>query len=137
MEKVGNIIGILSYFKVKKIKDNSVELESLNPESKIEKMEVDSLILEGELFSADTFDKTEKVNKHDLVKVLLHSGGKPFTVSYEKENGEERILRGRFMSHDADLGRSLVWDFEKNQPRQVDHRTIEFIIVNKVKYILK
>lgn len=60
--------------------------------------------------------------------------------------GKQRIMKGRHYGHVDDLGRVHFIDMEiKRDPtkdydtrsRQVDPRTIQYLIVNKVKYILK
>lgn len=60
--------------------------------------------------------------------------------------GKERVMKGRHYGGVDDLGRVHFIDMEiKRDPtkdydtrsRQVDPRTIQFLIVNKVKYILK
>lgn len=57
--------------------------------------------------------------------------------------GELRVMKGRHYGHMNDLGRINFVDMElpDNDPaggeRQVDPRTIQYIIVNKVKYNLK
>lgn len=60
--------------------------------------------------------------------------------------GKERVIKGRHYGHVDDLGRVNFIDMEiKRDPtkdydtrsRQVDPRTIQYLIVNKVKYTLK
>jgi hypothetical protein len=57
--------------------------------------------------------------------------------------GELRVMKGRHYGHMNDLGRINFVDMElpdndpANRERQVDPRTIQYIIVNKVKYNLK
>ncbi len=90
--------------------------------------------------SADTFESEEGVTKTELARKLVDAGPAPFTVCYRKARGEERILRGRLLEHEDLLGRSLVHDFdvEKGTPlREVDHRTLQWLIINGVKYTLK
>lgn len=57
--------------------------------------------------------------------------------------GELRVMKGRHYGHMNDLGRINFIDMElpdsdpANKERQVDTRTISYLIVNKVKYNLK
>ncbi len=60
--------------------------------------------------------------------------------------GEERVMRGRHYGVKDDLGRVSFIDMEvtkdptltyDNRTKKVDPRTIQWIIVNKIKYILK
>ncbi len=90
--------------------------------------------------SADQFSKTEKKNMTELAGIFINVGNLPFTVCFTKANGQERILRGRYLSHEKLLGRSKVHDFDVNSGmhlRQVDHRELKWLVVDGVKYILK
>lgn len=89
-------------------------------------------------FSSSKFSKTEKVTKTRLAEILVTAGDKPFTVGYFKQNGEYRILIGKLVTPEPLMGRSLVEDFfaEDSRLRQVDHRTIQSIIIGGTKYIL-
>jgi hypothetical protein len=59
----------------------------------------------------------------------------------EAYKGEERILTGFLTFIESDFGRSHAIDLsispEKNRVRQIDHRTINWLIVNNVKYYTK
>jgi hypothetical protein len=90
--------------------------------------------------SADTYESEESVTKTELAEKLVSAGPLPFTVCFLKSKGAERVLRGRLLEHESLLGRSLVHDFDvtKGPPlREVDHRSLKWLIVNNVKYILK
>ena len=51
--------------------------------------------------------------------------------------GQECIITGYLAQHETDLGRSLIIDLNaKNMYKQVDHRTINWIIFKNVKYSL-
>lgn len=89
--------------------------------------------------SADQYSASNKVTHTEIAKRLIESWGKPFTVVFVKANGEQRTLRGRLVSSEHLLGRSMVEDLDavahgKNGLRQVDHRTIESLILDGVKY---
>jgi hypothetical protein len=54
--------------------------------------------------------------------------------------GEERTLIGYTISREISWGRSMVIDLEtedNNKIRQVDHRTINWLICKNVKYSVK
>lgn len=56
--------------------------------------------------------------------------------------GEKRVLRGHLTRKDAFMGRSTVIDLdipasEKGNERQVDHRSIDYIIFKRRKYVQK
>ena len=60
-------------------------------------------------------------------------------ITKELLEGEECTLICHICKSEAKLGRSLVLDLNaprNNNFRQVDHRTIEFIILKNVKYVL-
>lgn len=95
-----------------------------------------------QMFSADRFETTEELSKTQLAEKLVSSYNVPFTVEFEKADGNLRKLRGRLVHPEPLLGRSKVEDLDLNvKPmsnlRLVDHRTIQSLIVNGVKYILK
>ena len=98
----------------------------------------DSLIQKA--FSADWFEKTEKVTKTEAAEKLSTAYNRPFTVCFKKANGDTRELRGRLIKPEPLMGRSMVEDLDLNEGspmRLVDHRTIEWLIVDGVKYEVK
>ena len=69
---------------------------------------------------------------------LRNANVRPFTVVFVKQNGEKRVMRAKFISTEPLLGRSIVSDLDDEfKIKQVDHRTIESIIIDKVKYVHK
>lgn len=93
-----------------------------------------------ECLSADQFHSEEKVTKTRAAEILTSSYNRPFTVCFDKADGEERTLRGRLVHPEPLLGRSMVEDLDlegKNRARLVDHRTLKWLIVEGVKYIVK
>lgn len=92
--------------------------------------------------SADFVAEERKVSRTDVADALVSSAGKPFTVCFIKKDGEERILKGRFIRQDRLMGRSLVEDMQRSAEdsdpiRQVCHRTLQWLICDGVKYIVK
>lgn len=91
--------------------------------------------------SADKYSSKETVTKIRLAEILSTSFGKPFTVCFQKQDGSERVLRGRLIEPEPLLGRSRVEDLDKsgkeNRFRQVDHRTLQWIIVDDTLWVLK
>lgn len=100
---------------------------------------VDEGVLQGEnISSANWYEKEEKVTMTFLADYITSKVFRDiFTVSFIKSNGEERVLVGYKLSTEHNLGRSFVQDVEKKSPRQVDHRTIQYLIHRGTKYILK
>lgn len=91
-------------------------------------------------YSADQSHETIKVTKTQAAEILVGSVNRPLTVCFIKADGTERKLRGRLVRPEPLLGRSMVEDLDTtdtNRLRQVDHRTIEWIIVEGVKYVVK
>jgi hypothetical protein len=65
---------------------------------------------------------------------------RPFTVCFDKDNGEERVLRGRLLEPDGRRGRSKVLDLDQpigRQMRLVDHRTLKWLTINGIKFTAK
>ena len=91
--------------------------------------------------SADQYAGSEKSTKMAMAEMLISSHNRPFTVCFEKANGEMRTLRGRLLKPEGLLGRSLVEDLDLpmdngDRLRQVDHRTIQWMIVGGTRYTL-
>lgn len=56
--------------------------------------------------------------------------------------GPNRVVVGHLMPNDdarsvLAFGRSMVFDLEKGRPVQVDHRTLQWVILRNVKYVAK
>jgi hypothetical protein len=93
----------------------------------------------------------EKELKNKLLKMLESEEGSPLKPkdiekaikqqSKEIIKGEERTLVGHLIEVEQKMGRSLVIDLEvpsdQHRLRQVDHRTIDWLILKNVKYIVK
>lgn len=92
-------------------------------------------------FSADVYESEKKITKTQAAELLVSSFGKPFSVTFEKTDGETRTLRGRLVKPEPLLGRSMVEDLDipadQYRLRQVDHRTISSLVLNGVKYTVK
>lgn len=90
--------------------------------------------------SGSFFNVTKKVTKTELAELLVKSHGVPLTVEYTKQDGEARTLRGYWVGIDDQMGRSYCVDLdvdEEHKTRLVDHRTIQSLILNGTKYLLK
>lgn len=91
-------------------------------------------------FSADVFESEEKVTKTELAEKLVNARNVPFTVEFEKADGSIRLLRGKLINAEPLMGRSHVYDLDVREGsplRLVDHRTIQSLIVENVRYVLK
>jgi len=91
--------------------------------------------------NADQFSKTSSVSRTELIEILITSNGSILSCKFVKQNGEDRVLRGYFVSLDKGFGRSNCIDLEVNKDehrlRQVDHRTLEWVILDDVRYMVK
>ena len=93
------------------------------------------------LYTAGVVTKVEKVTQTELAEHFVEDCRNiPFTVCFVKQNGEERILRGRYIKQERLMGRSMVEDLDiasGHKQRLVCHRELRWLIVNGVKYELK
>ena len=129
----------LTYFvkALSSVKDNKLAVEDLDRKN--------PFLIEGEAIlktctSADQFNKTEKKTKTELAELFVNVGNLPFTVQFLTQKSEKRTLRGRYLSHEKLLGRSKVDDLDVTKGirmRLVDHRNLQSLVVDGVKYILK
>jgi hypothetical protein len=99
--------------------------------------------------SADQYEEEVRVSMTRAAEVLVAAHNRPLTVCFVKQGskktgegaGEERILRGRLVEPNGLLGRSLCEDLDlpegQNRLREVDHRTIKYLVVDGVKYVVK
>ena len=135
--KIGDIVCMVKYAKVTSVRDSALAVEDLDSGEKFNIIG-DSLI--DKLASADHSDTPQKCTKTELAQILSESWCTPFTVTFTKMNGEEKVLRGRLIEPNNLLGRSLVEDLDKPAEDifcQVDHRTISSIVVGGTHYSLK
>jgi hypothetical protein len=90
--------------------------------------------------SADSYEKVEEVGKIRAAEILSTSYNTVFTVGFTKKDGTKRKLRGRLIKLMSLLGYSEVEDLDiikGNRIRQVNHNTIEYIIVDNVMYMVR
>ena len=66
----------------------------------------------------------------------LKDKSKVKALSKELLEGKESRIVGRLSQAAGKLGRSLVIDLPTQGYRQVDHRTIKWLIIKNVKYIV-
>jgi len=104
--------------------------------------------VEGDLLivnahSADQYHKEVRAAMTRVARYILDAGIRPFTVSFTKQDGSERTMHCRLLGDDAEtiLGRVMVVDLDKGltakaEIRQVDLRTIKWLILDGVKYVV-
>lgn len=92
---------------------------------------------------ADAVKKVQEAKVSEVEGILKDLIENPITKTIP---GETRIMRGKHYGSVNDLGRLSFIDMEvtpdpkrtdDSRIRQVDPRTLQYVIVNKVKYILK
>lgn len=137
--KKNDLMAFIYYVRVKDVSGNGTHLrvQDVNDGQFIDIRGQD--LVETAL-SADQYTTEEKVSKTQAAELLVHSINRPFTVSFQKTDDTERVLRGRLVRPEPLLGRSMVEDLDlttKDKMRQVDHRTINWLIVDGVKYLVK
>lgn len=136
----GDLMAFIYWTKVKSTSSNGSVLGVANLDDDEGIIRINGKELIEKSFSADQYHEEEKVSKTRAAEILLHSVNRPFTVCFLKTNGNERVLRGRLVKPEPLLGRSMVEDLDQkgvNRLRQVDHRTIKYLIVDGTKYIVK
>ncbi|MGI0482791.1 hypothetical protein ACN4EE_18645 [Geminocystis sp. CENA526] len=89
--------------------------------------------------------------KNKLLTAIKDEEGNPLSyenieknlqkISKDLNKGEERTLIGYLLEINNEMGRSSAIDLEiekgKNRLRQIDHRTINYLIFKNTKYIVK
>ena len=123
-------------------------------------------ILEHEMQNACVYAKEEKLALTKVVKVLKEANSTAFTICFNtkvdeknvseklssitekdfKDNkkalakelltGFEKTVVGRKTKTEGKLGRSLVLGLPANNFVSVDHRTIKWLIIKNVKYVV-
>lgn len=138
--KSGDLMAVIHYVKVKMVYPSTYEFLADDVDQDKRGLRVCGKDLLERLYSADQFAEEKKVGKLEAAETLINSINRPFTVAFEKADGQERVLRGRLIKPEPLLGRSMVEDLDAqsgNRVRQVDHRTIKWLIVDNIKYIVK
>ena len=137
--RIGDIMAFVYYAHVNNLNGhgNNLNVRDLDSQS-------DFNVLGKELversYSADRYEETKNVSKMEAAEILVNAYNRPFTVGFIKQDGSSRKLRGRLIKPEHLLGRSMCEDLEitqGNRLRQIDHRTIEYIILENVKYVVK
>lgn len=132
-----DIMAFVYYAKVKGKTNDKLDVTDLDGKMEFE-VRGKELIERG--YSADQFEEEVKITKTKAAEILISSHNRPLTVCFEKSDGSERVLRGRLVTPEPLLGRSMCEDLdivEKDRLRLVDHRTIKWIIVEGTRYNVK
>jgi len=133
------LMAFVHYVKVK-TNDNGKQLTVSDVDHGFREITINGKELIEGAYSADQVHETIKVTKTQAAEILISSINRPLTVCFIKADGTERKLRGRLVKPEPLLGRSMVEDLDTSDPnrlRQVDHRTLQFLIVDGTKYVVK
>lgn len=136
----GDLMAIVHYVKVKSSIPHNYELFTTDVDIDNHNMRIQGKELLENAFSADQYAEEVKVSKTQAAEILVNSPNRPFTVNFTKSDGSARTLRGRLVCPEPLLGRSMVEDLDEtsgHKLRQVDHRTIQYIIIEGTKYTVK
>lgn len=131
----GDLMAVIHWVKV--IDGGGTNVVTLEDLERKQKFEVRGKELIESAMSADRFSTTKKVSRTAMVETLLGSKNTPLTAVFIKKDGSERKVRCKWLSEEPKMGRSFVLDFDKGAPIQVDHRSLQKLIVDDVCYVLK
>jgi len=123
-------------------------------EKSITRTEVNNILANiGQQIFTVNFNKQVKQDdiKNKLLTAIKDEEGNPLTyeqieknlktISKELNKGEERTLIGYLLEINNEMGRSSAIDLEiergQNRLRQIDHRTINYLIFKNTKYLVK
>lgn len=134
--KKGEILSTTMYLEVlSKDKDSIQVKDSYGREFTVRGVE----LIEKSMSSSDQFDNTVKITRTELAEKLVNLGDQVFTVNFDKQTGENRTLRGYKVSTENLMGRVNAIDLDVTGygQRQIDLRTIKYLIVGNTKYVVK
>ena len=135
-----DLMAMIHFVKVRKSNLTHQEILTEDVDCPDNNMRVQGKELLSRLLSADRYEQEKKVNKTKLAKILTNSYNKPFTVNFQKADDSLRTLRGRLLNTESLMGRSLVEDLDipldQDRTRSVDHRTLQWLIVDNVLYYI-
>lgn len=140
--KAGDVLAITYYVKVVRASHGGGELVVNDLMGDGKEIRISGASLVADSLSADQAHETVTVPKTEAARLLIESPFCPLTVVFTKADGTERTLRGRLISHEALLGRSMVEDLDlpltpdkkDSRLRLVDRRTLISLTVDGVHY---
>ena len=160
--KKGDCLSEIQYYEVLSVNSKGVHVKN---ERGME-FTIGAAIVEEGLFSANQHEDVEEVTRTELVATLANAGETVFTANFNKKPdikalkeafnnpevqvktqvamnemllGEARTMVGYLKSSDSLSGRYQVVDLEDPEKRakQIDQRTLNWIILRNVKYTVK
>ncbi len=138
--KAGDLMTLIHYVKVKSVRDAGRVLlvQDLDDDNKEIQVTGEGLVTRA--LSADQVHEEHKITKTAMAEMLMVAFNTPFTVCFTKEDGMERVLRGRLVAPESVFGRSRVEDLDRpatDRLRLVTHSKLKWLILEGVKYTVK
>ncbi len=143
----GHLVAFIYWAEVQEVEENDgdykVTVQDLDRDTAFA---VSGNELIGASMSADIYNEEVRANQSDVILAMMKLYNTPFTVCFDKKDGTERTIRGRLIEPDGLRGRSKVEELidadgkpvpTEKRFKQVDHRTIKWLIANGVKYIVR
>lgn len=135
--KTGEVLSSTMYLTVlSKDKDSIKVKDSFGREFVVKGVD----LIEQTMNSASQYSKESTVTRTELANVLIAAGDTVFETKFEKQDGTDRILVGRLVDTENTMGRSNAVDLKiatGHNQRQIDHRTLEYVILKNTKYTVK
>jgi hypothetical protein len=149
--KAGDLMALVHFVRVREVAPEgaSMRVHDLDFGASRGDINVNGRSLIENAFSADQYEEERRVTMTRAAEVLVASHNRPLTVCFVKQGskktgegaGEERVLRGRLVEANGLLGRSLCEDLDlpegQSRLREVDHRTIKYLVVDGIRYVVK
>jgi hypothetical protein len=135
-----HLMAFTYYVKVKNSRNNGENLIVTDLDNAKGEIQINGKDLVQSSMSADLFEEVEKVSMTKAASILVESHNRPMTVAFVKADGTDRVMRCRLVRPEPLLGRSMVEDLDStdaHRVRQVDHRTIKYLIVDGMRYEVK
>lgn len=133
----GDVMAFINWVEVVSTDPKNEEIRVRDLDSKQEFLIRGKQLIESGL-SADRFSSEKAVTKTEVAEIFISNKNTPMTVVFIKANGQLRTMRCRWLHQETLMGRSMVFEFGKDGGvKQIDHRTIQSIIVGDVRYTVK
>lgn len=135
--KAGDLVAVVRYARVRAVGPTDLEVKDVDNGTEFY---IRGKTLVDDISSAHVYNTVETVPLTKAAELVSSAFNSPISVCFEKQDGTERVLIGRLKTPEPLLGRSYFDDLEietGHRLRQVDHRTIKWAVINRVKYVVK
>ena len=133
----GDVMAFINWVEVVNTDPKNGEIRVKDLDSKQEFLVRGQQLIESGL-SADRFTSEKSVTKTEAAEIFITNKNTPMTVVFIKANGQLRTMRCKWLHQETLMGRSMVFEFgQGGGVKQIDHRTIQSIIVGDVRYTVK